>query len=78
MSKLHSLSPEVIERLKSPQRLLIDGHWRDASDRGTSDVFNPSDGEVITTAAAASPDDTDRAVVAARRTFDNGDWTGLT
>ncbi|MGI9287365.1 MAG: aldehyde dehydrogenase family protein, partial [Pseudomonadales bacterium] len=44
----------------------------------SSEVYNPSTGAVITTAASASSEDTEAAIAAARRSFDNGDWTGLT
>ena len=78
MTQLHSVSAKVRDRLKSRQQLLIDGNWCDASDGGSSDVFNPSDGEVLAKAAAASAYDTNAAVAAARRSFDAGTWTGLT
>jgi acyl-CoA reductase-like NAD-dependent aldehyde dehydrogenase len=52
----------------------IDGTWVDALDGGRFDVFDPSTGEVIATAPDSQPDDVERAVVAARRTFDDGTW----
>ena len=78
MSTLHSVSSPVVDRLASPQQLLIAGEWCLASDGGSSDVLNPSDGALLTTAAAASPDDTNAAVAAARKSFDEAAWTGLT
>lgn len=73
-----TVSKEVSERLAKPQRLLIDGDWREAENGATTDVYNPSTGTVISQAASASSNDAEQAVAAARRTFDNGDWTGLT
>jgi betaine-aldehyde dehydrogenase len=52
----------------------IDGKWVDAIGGGRFDVFNPATGEVIATAADSQPADVERAVDAARRTFDEGTW----
>ncbi len=58
----------------SPGRLLIDGQWVDTAKK--FDTTNPATGEVLTQIAAASADDVDRAVTAARRAFDDrcGPW----
>ena len=53
----------------SPGRLLIDGKWVDGSNR--FDTINPATGEVLTHIVEASCDDVNRAVDAARRTFDD-------
>ena len=50
----------------------IDGKWVDAIDGERFDVFNPATGEVIATAPDSQPADVERAVDAARRTFDDG------
>ena len=52
----------------------IDGKWVDAIDGGRFDVFDPATGEVIATAPDCQPADVERAVDAARRTFDDGTW----
>ena len=52
----------------------IDGKWVDAIDGGRFDVFDPATGEVIATAPDCQPADVERAVDAARRTFDEGTW----
>jgi betaine-aldehyde dehydrogenase len=52
----------------------IDGAWSDAADGERFDVFNPATGEVIATAPDSKQADVDRAVTAARRTFDDGSW----
>jgi acyl-CoA reductase-like NAD-dependent aldehyde dehydrogenase len=52
----------------------IDGTWVDAADGERFDVFNPATGEVIATAPDSKPEDVDRVVKAARRTFDDGTW----
>lgn len=78
MSTEYTYSPAVAKRLADSQPLLIDGQWTQSSDGSTSDVYNPSSGQVISSAASATREDTERAVAAARASFDNGVWTGLT
>ncbi|MCB1688121.1 MAG: aldehyde dehydrogenase family protein [Halioglobus sp.] len=72
------VSAAVRERLARPQPLLIGGHWCEAADGGVSDIFNPSNGEQLGTAASATRDDCERAIAAARQSFDGGSWTALT
>ncbi len=74
----HVITPLVERRLEETQRLLINGHWQTASDGCTQSINNPSSGEIITTAAAATIEDASKAVAAARTSFDNHSWTGLT
>ena len=52
----------------------IDGRWVDAIDGSRFDVFDPATGEVIATAPDSKPQDVERAIDAARRTFDEGSW----
>jgi acyl-CoA reductase-like NAD-dependent aldehyde dehydrogenase len=52
----------------------VDGKWVDAQDGKRFDVFDPSTGEVIATAPDSQAADVERAVDAARRTFDDGTW----
>jgi betaine-aldehyde dehydrogenase len=52
----------------------IDGKWVDAIDGKRFDVFNPATGEVIASAPDSQPADVERAIDAARRTFDDGTW----
>jgi aldehyde dehydrogenase (NAD+) len=58
-------------------RLLIDGQWVDGAKM--FDTINPATGEVLTQIAEASRADVDRAVIAARRAFEdrNGAWGKL-
>ena len=78
MSRKFQVSPLVAQRLKCVQPLLIGENWSGSEDGKVSDVYNPSTGQVITTAAIATRADTERAVAAARTSFDQGAWTGLT
>jgi phenylacetaldehyde dehydrogenase len=52
----------------------VDGKWVDAQDGRRFDVFDPATGEVIATTPDSQPADVERAVDAARRTFDEGTW----
>lgn len=54
--------------------LYIDGRWVEASGSTTFEVVDPATGDVIARAADGQPQDVDRAVVAARRAFDEGPW----
>jgi len=74
----YTVSPGVAARLQKTQPMLIGGTWGTAGDGAVTDVYNPSDGTVISTAAAGGIAECDRAVVAARASFDAGSWTGLT
>jgi phenylacetaldehyde dehydrogenase len=74
----HVISSKVAHRLEGLQRLLINGEWHSAGDGRVENIHNPSSGKVITTAASATIDDAEKAVAAARASFDNHAWTGLT
>ncbi len=52
----------------------IDGEWAGAEDGRTYEVINPSTEEVMAVAPASTRADAKRAVAAARRSFDAGEW----
>ena len=56
-------------------RLLIDGKLVDAATGKTFDNVNPATEEVLGQVADASPEDMERAIAAARRAFDETDWS---
>ena len=56
-------------------KLYIDGVVRDAEGGKTFDVIGPWTGETVGKAADASVADVDAAIVAARRAFDETDWS---
>jgi acyl-CoA reductase-like NAD-dependent aldehyde dehydrogenase len=66
----------VRERL-GPGKLYINGRWEDARGGRTIEVCSPATGELLTTVADADPLDVDRAVDAARASFENKHWRGL-
>jgi aldehyde dehydrogenase (NAD+) len=57
-----------------PYRMLIGGAKVDAADKRTFDSIDPFTGQGWASAPAATAQDVDRAVAAARRAFEQGDW----
>jgi phenylacetaldehyde dehydrogenase len=69
---------EVAQFLRGgPKKLFIGGRWVDAASGRTFDTIDPATGEVLARVAEAGPEDVDRAVAAARKSFDSGVWRGL-
>jgi acyl-CoA reductase-like NAD-dependent aldehyde dehydrogenase len=60
--------------VKHPKRFLIDGAWVEPSEPKGMSVFNSGTEELYAEVAEAQALDVDRAVVAARRAFDEGPW----
>jgi phenylacetaldehyde dehydrogenase len=58
-------------------RLLIDGARVDAVEGATFATLDPATGGLLARVAEARAEDVDRAVVAARRAFDEGPWRAL-
>ena len=56
----------------------IDGEWVEAEGGDTFEVMNPSTEEVVGRAPAGTRADAQRAIAAARRSFDAGDWRDKT
>jgi betaine-aldehyde dehydrogenase len=65
---------EARSEVASELQNYIDGSWVDAVDGERFDVFNPATGEVLATAPHSKQADADRAIDAARRSFDEGTW----
>jgi aldehyde dehydrogenase (NAD+) len=59
-------------------KLFIDGQWVDPAGSGTIEVIEAHTEEVLGTAPDGTEADIDKAVAAARRTFDAGEWTSTT
>ncbi|OPG09720.1 aldehyde dehydrogenase [Streptomyces sp. GKU 895] len=55
-------------------RLFIGGSWVEPSDPQLLDIASPHDQSVVGRVAQAQPADIDRAVAAARASFDSGEW----
>lgn len=71
-SRLTSKTAEFFSR---QHRMLIDGRFVLAASGKTFPVYNPATGEVVAQVPEAETEDVDRAVIAARRAFDEGPWT---
>ncbi|GLX10844.1 aldehyde dehydrogenase family protein [Microbispora sp. NBRC 16548] len=54
--------------------LYIGGQWRDAAEGGRREIHCPADGQHVATVAEADRADTEAAIAAARRAFDEGPW----
>ncbi|KAB8182410.1 aldehyde dehydrogenase family protein [Microbispora catharanthi] len=54
--------------------LYIGGQWRDAAEGGRREIRCPADGQHVATVAEAGRADTEAAIAAARRAFDEGPW----
>ena len=65
------VSAETIEVLD-----YIDGRWSPAADGATFESRDPATGELVATAPRSGLADLDRAIAAARRAFDDGEWSG--
>lgn len=67
MGELAPLNPE--------ERLLVDGILREATGDGRFENINPATEEVLGSCADATEADLDAAIAAARRAFDETDWS---
>lgn len=72
------LGAEAAAFLRGKHQMLIDGKWVDSQSGKTFDVFDPADGQKITSVPEAGQADVDLAVAAAREAFDHGPWTRMT
>lgn len=75
----HDLSywRDLSAKLVLPHDAFIDGAATAASDGATLVTSNPATGQPLTAVAACSVDDVDRAVAAARTSFESGVWSRL-
>ena len=55
-------------------QMYVDGRFVTAASGKSFPVFNPATGDVITEVPEAEEEDVNRAVLAARRAFDEGPW----
>ncbi len=74
---LSSILPANAAFLAKPRKLLIDGAWVPAAGGKTFEVRDPSSDNVIAHCALGDAMDVDRAVAAARRAFEEGEWAQM-
>jgi len=68
---------EAIKQELHPGKLFINGQRQEAADGRTIDVVNPATGELLTTVPDGQGCDIDRAVGAARDSFERKSWRGM-
>jgi phenylacetaldehyde dehydrogenase len=61
----------------SPKKLFIGGRWVEAASGKTFSTLDPSNGEALAEVAEGDREDVDRAVKAARASFESGSWRDL-
>jgi acyl-CoA reductase-like NAD-dependent aldehyde dehydrogenase len=73
------VKPQTLSDIKVREfRMLIDGKWVEGVETGTIERVAPSHGVTVSRYAAATKDDVNRAIAAARRAFDQGPWPRMT
>ena len=65
------------EALDIHHQAFIDGRYVDAASGKSFDDVSPVDGRVLAKVAACDSEDIDRAVAAARRSFESGSWSRM-
>ncbi|WP_120495466.1 aldehyde dehydrogenase [Kiloniella sp. EL199] len=65
----------IAAKLSPNGQAFIDGAFCDADDGDKFETINPATGQVLTSVAHCKSADVDRAVVAARRVFNDGTWS---
>jgi len=63
--------------LRRPPRLFIGGEWVDSASATTIPVIDPATSRPISATADASAEDVDRAVAAARKALEQGEWADM-
>src|SRR5687767_2624568 len=66
--------PEVREILSRELRFYVGGEWLAPAEGRYFDTYDPSSGRLLARAPEGSREDVNRAVQAARQTFDSGAW----
>lgn len=74
---VHSLKEwkDLAAQLSPSRQMFINGKFEDAASGKTFDTINPATGEVIAAVAEGDQVDIDRAVSAARISFERGVWS---
>ncbi len=75
MMNVPGLGEAAQKYISKPGKLLIGGEWVEAASGKVFDTIDPASEKVITQLAEGDQEDVDRAVKAARKAFDSGDWS---
>ncbi len=62
---------------EQPKKLFIGGRWVESESGKRFETADPATGETLATVAEAQAEDVDKAVAAARRSFDRGTWRDM-
>ncbi|ASK62339.1 betaine-aldehyde dehydrogenase [Virgibacillus phasianinus] len=71
------LKPKVEEFLQGVKGLYMNGEYMESESGKTFEVLNPATEEVIAHVSEAQEEDIDRAVTAAKKAFEEGEWTKM-
>ncbi|WP_100010187.1 aldehyde dehydrogenase family protein [Lentibacillus sediminis] len=71
------LKPKVKAFLEGEKHLYISGEYVPAESGKTFAVYNPATEDVLARVSEAQSEDIDKAVQAARKAFDEGEWTAM-
>jgi aldehyde dehydrogenase (NAD+)/gamma-glutamyl-gamma-aminobutyraldehyde dehydrogenase len=66
---------EIASKISFPTQAFINGRYCPAADGDTFEAINPATGEALCLVAHCKGEDVDRAVSAARQSFDDGGWS---
>ncbi|WBA83139.1 aldehyde dehydrogenase family protein [Endozoicomonas sp. GU-1] len=73
-TRTHVQWQAMVDGLEIRHQAWINGEYTDAASGGTFDCFSPVDGKFLTRVASCDEKDVNRAVAAARSTFESGVW----
>lgn len=71
------VSKRVAEFLSGPKKLFIDGEFVESVSGKTFISYNPANGEVLSHVSEAQKEDIDKAVMAAKKAFEEGPWSKM-
>jgi phenylacetaldehyde dehydrogenase len=72
-----TLTRDVETFIGTPRQLFINGQWTDAASGKTFETPDPATGETLARIAEGDAEDINRAVLAARRSFEEGPWSRM-
>ncbi|TGD87507.1 aldehyde dehydrogenase [Mycolicibacterium sp. CH28] len=75
MTRTHQQWQQLAQEVSAPTGLFIDGVFAPAATGAEFETVDPATGEVIARVARGAAADVDRAVAAARRSFESGVWS---
>jgi acyl-CoA reductase-like NAD-dependent aldehyde dehydrogenase len=70
-------STAVLDFLRKPKRMLIEGKWVSAKSGKTFETINPANEEVLALVPEGDRADVDEAVKAARRAYEGSKWSKI-